>query len=138
MSYLLDTNAVIAVLGNKPAQVQVRLVQAVRAGGRIATSSIVLFELWYGVSRSRRRRENTEQLKTFLSGDVDLIGFDGADAQIAGELRAELSASGTPIGPYDVLIAAQALRTNATLVTANTREFSRVRGLSWQDWANAN
>jgi tRNA(fMet)-specific endonuclease VapC len=53
---------------------------------------------------------------------------------IAGDLRAALDAAGTPIGPYDVLIAAQALRSNATLVTANVSEFARVPGLQWQDW----
>jgi PIN domain len=52
----------------------------------------------------------------------------------AGDLRATLEAAGTPIGPYDLLIAAQALRTGATLVTANVSEFARVRGLVWQDW----
>lgn len=101
----------------------------------IAVSSIVLYELWYGVARSARRRENAERLRAFLSGNINIVPFDEADAASAGELRATLEAAGTPIGPYDLLIAAQALRLGATLVTANVSEFARVRGLPRQDWS---
>jgi tRNA(fMet)-specific endonuclease VapC len=65
----------------------------------------------------------------------ELVPFDEKDAGIAGDLRATLDASGRPIGPYDLLIAAQALRMGATLVTANVAEFARVEGLNWRDWA---
>jgi len=94
----------------------------------------VLYELWYGVARSGRRRENAERLRVFLSGNIDVVPFSEEDAVAAGELRATLEAAGTPIGPYDVLIAGQALRSGATLVTANVSEFARVQGLAWQDW----
>jgi tRNA(fMet)-specific endonuclease VapC len=134
VNYLLDTNAVIALLKNQPATIRRRLRRAGAKGASIATSSIVLFELWYGVARSERRRENTERLRVFLSGAVSLVPFDEEDAAIAGDLRATLEASRTPIGPYDLLIAAQALRIGATLITANVAEFARVRGLVWQDW----
>jgi tRNA(fMet)-specific endonuclease VapC len=63
-----------------------------------------------------------------------VVAFDEEDAAAAGELRATLEAAGTPIGPYDLLIAAQAMRTRATLVTANVSEFERVGGLVWEDW----
>ncbi len=135
MIYLLDTNAVIAILKGKPAAVRTRLRRVAPKATAIAVSSIVLFELWYGVARSERQRENTERLRIFLSGAVSVIPFDADDAATAGEIRAALEAAGTPIGPYDLLIAAQALRLKATLVTANVSEFSRVRGLGWQDWA---
>ena len=135
MSYLLDTNAVIAVLKNKPAAVRERLRRASTESVSVAVSSVVLYELWYGVARSERRRENTERLRTFLSGDVMVVPFQEEDAAVAGELRAALEAAGTPIGPYDLLIAAQALRLGATLVTANTSEFARVQGLDHQDWS---
>jgi tRNA(fMet)-specific endonuclease VapC len=134
VSYLLDTNAVIALLKNEPAIFRKRLRRAVSKGGAIAISSIVLYELWYGVARSTRRRENAERLRTFLSGGIEVTGFDEDDARTAGDLRAALEAAGTPIGPYDLLIAAQALRTGATLVTANVAEFARVPGLQWLDW----
>ncbi len=135
MIYLLDTNAVIAILKGKPAAVRTRLRRVAPKATAIAVSSIVLFELWYGVARSERQRENTERLRIFLSGAVSVIPFDADDAATAGEIRAALEAAGTPIGPYDLLIAAQALRLKATLATANVSEFSRVRGLGWQDWA---
>ncbi len=134
MSYLLDSNAVIAVLENEPAIFRKRLRRTVSRGGTIAVSSIVLYELWYGVARSARRRENAERLRVFLSGGVVVNAFSEEDAMTAGDLRATLEVAGTPIGPYDLLIAAQALRSNATLVTANVSEFGRVPGLQWQDW----
>jgi tRNA(fMet)-specific endonuclease VapC len=90
--------------------------------------------LWYGVARSERRDDNAERLRIFLSGKIDVVPFDEQDAVTAGDLRARLEAAGTPIGPYDLLIAAQALRNRAILVTANISEFARVRGLVWQDW----
>ncbi len=135
MIYLLDTNAVIAILKGKPATVRARLRRVAPKATAIAVSSIVLFELWYGVARSERQRENTERLRIFLSGSIGVVAFDADDAAMAGEVRAALEATGKPIGPYDLLIAAQALRLRATLVTANVAEFARVRGLVWQDWA---
>jgi len=134
MNYLLDTNAVIALLKDQPPNVRNRLRRLVRRGVSIAVSTIVLYELWYGVARSQRRRENAERLRVFLSGNIDVARFDEDDAVPAGDLRAALETAGTPIGPYDLLIAAQALRSSATLVTANVSEFARVRGLDWQDW----
>jgi tRNA(fMet)-specific endonuclease VapC len=135
MNYLLDTNAVIALLKDEPANVRSRLKRALARGAGIAVSSVVLFELWYGVARSGRRRENAERLRFFLSGAIAVSPFAEDAAAIAGDLRAALEAEGTPIGPYDVLIAAQALATGATLVTANVSEFARVPGLKWQDWS---
>ena len=137
MTYILDTNAVIAVLKNQPASVRHRLRRARFEGASIAVSSVVLYELWYGVARSERRRENAERLRVFLSADVGVLCFDEEDARAAGDLRASLESAGTPIGPYDLLIATQALRLGATMVTANVSEFGRVDGLSWQDWTNA-
>jgi tRNA(fMet)-specific endonuclease VapC len=135
VSYLLDTNAVIALLKDEPAIFRKRLRRAVSRGAAIAVSSIVLYELWYGVARSARRRENAERLRVFLSGGIEVSAFDEEDARTAGDLRATLEGVGTPIGPYDLLIAAQALRTGATLVTANVAEFTRVPDLQWQDWS---
>jgi tRNA(fMet)-specific endonuclease VapC len=137
VNYLLDTNAVIAVLKNRPPGVRNRLRRAVSEGASLAVPTVALYELWYGVARSERRNENDERLRVFLSGDVGIVPFDDEDAAAAGDLRAALEAAGTPIGPYDLLIAAQALRSGMTLVTANVSEFARVRGLLWQDWTAA-
>jgi tRNA(fMet)-specific endonuclease VapC len=114
--------------------VRERLRQVVSEGSLIAVSTVVLFELWYGVARSGRPQENTERLRTFLSGDISLLTFDDEDAAIAGNLRASLEMGGTPIGPFDLLIASRALRVGATLASANVSEFARVPGLVWQDW----
>ncbi len=137
MNYLLDTNAVIALLKDEPRSARARLRRVLSRGGTVAVSAVVLYELWYGVARSERKRENAERLRIFLSGNIAVLPFDEEDAKTAGELRATLEAAGTPIGPYDLLIAAQAQRSGATLVTANVAEFARARGLDWQDWTNA-
>ena len=137
MTYLLDTNVVIAILRNKPTIVRERFRGVVSEGGSVSVSSIVLFELWYGVTRSDRRQENSERLRIFLSGVNSVLPFEDADASIAGDLRAALEMGGTPIGPYDLLIAAQALRAGTILATANVSEFARVPGLVWEDWTIA-
>jgi tRNA(fMet)-specific endonuclease VapC len=134
VNYLLDTNAVIALLKNNPPGVRNQLRQVVSEGASIAVPSVVLYELWYGVARSARQRENAERLRVFLSGNVNIVPFDEDNAATAGDLRAALETVGTPIGPYDLLIAAQALKSRTTLVTANVSEFARVSGLIWEDW----
>ncbi|WP_322769707.1 type II toxin-antitoxin system VapC family toxin [Frankia sp. Cr1] len=134
MTYLLDTNAVVALLRNKPLAVRDRYREALASGEPLALSSVVLFELWYGVAKSSQVQENSERLRVLLSGDFDLLDFDDEDARTAGQVRAALEKDGQPIGAYDLLIAAQAVRRGLTVVTANTSEFSRVAGLSWQDW----
>ncbi len=136
MDYLLDTNACIALINGRPAAVRVRMQKATARGDHVLTSSIAVFELWYGVGKSTRQDFNSRRLEAFLSGPILVLPFEDADARIAGTLRASLEASGKPIGAYDLLMAAQALRHSLTLVTANVSEFSRVKGLAWQDWAN--
>jgi tRNA(fMet)-specific endonuclease VapC len=131
---LLDTNVVVALLRNKPLAVRERYRAVLAAGDTLALSSIVVFELWYGAAKSSRVQENTERLRTLMSGDFELLDFDDEDARIAGQVRADLERVGTPIGSYDVLIAGQALRRGLTLVTANGSEFSRVPGLTLEDW----
>jgi tRNA(fMet)-specific endonuclease VapC len=101
----------------------------------ILLSSIVAFELWYGVAKSQRIESNTRRLEAFLAGPLEWVLFDDEDARVAGSIRAELEAAGKPVGAYDVLLAGQARRRGATLVTSNTREFARVPGLKWEDWA---
>ena len=132
---LLDTNAVIAALNDRPPRVGDTIAKRIKAGARVGVSSVVIFELWYGIAKSARRRDNALQLQRFLSSTVELVPFDQDDAMEAGKLRQALAGKGTPIGPYDLLIAGQALRHGATLVTANNREFKRVAGLKVEDWA---
>jgi tRNA(fMet)-specific endonuclease VapC len=133
----LDTNAVIAAINRRLPSVRPRLEVAIVAGEPVGISAIVLFELRYGIIKSARPQENRAILEAFLALDVTPWPFEPEDAEEAGEIRAELERRGTPIGPYDVLIAAQARRRGAVLITANTLEFARVPGLNIENWAMA-
>jgi tRNA(fMet)-specific endonuclease VapC len=134
LKFLLDTNACIAIIKNDPPGVRARLSKAISEASEIYYPSIAAFELWYGVFKSAHRDQNEEALRAFLSGPVEALPFTDDDAKAAGELRTQLEREGKPIGAYDLLIAAQALRGGMTLVTANSREFARVRHLKWRDW----
>jgi tRNA(fMet)-specific endonuclease VapC len=94
----------------------------------------VAHELWYGVAKSGRVAQNANRLAAFLNGAVEVLEYSERDAQVAGEIRAELERQGRRIGDYDTLIAGQAVARGMVLVTANTREFERIRGLTVEDW----
>lgn len=130
----LATNAVIAAVNPGPDHMRERIADALDRGETVRVSSIVLFELRYGIAKSARREQNTAKLAQFMAGLIEALDFDSEDANEAGEVRAGLERAGTPIGFYDLLIAAQARRRNALPVTANTREFARVPGLNVEDW----
>ncbi len=127
----LDTNIVIGLLNRRPPALRLRVQSERRT---LALPAIVLFELRYGIAKSEKRVHSEQQLDLFIGSQIGILPFEREDARIAAEVRATLARAGTPIGPYDVLIAAQALRHNATLATANTREFARVPGLALEDW----
>jgi tRNA(fMet)-specific endonuclease VapC len=129
MRYLLDSNVVITLV-NYPTSELARRVRHERLDD-IGVSFIVAHEIYYGSFKSRRATLN---VAVFDAMGFPMLDFDGDDARRAGVVRAELAARGTPIGPYDVLIAGQALSRNLILVTHNTREFSRVPGLRIEDW----
>ena len=135
MTYLLDTNACIALINGAPKEIRRRLQRAIGDDRTVGVSSVVAFEMWYGVAKSQRRDANEQRLDAFLAGPLEWVAFDEDDAKEAGAVRAELEKAGAPIGAYDVLIAGQARRRTATVVTSNSREFSRVSGLKWEDWA---
>jgi tRNA(fMet)-specific endonuclease VapC len=134
LTILLDSNTCIAAIRQRPLIIRERILEAEAARQRIFVPSIVVFELWYGIAYSNRREENTGSLATFLA-TAATIPFDDEDAQVAGTIRADLRRRGAEIGPYDCLIAAQAVRRDFLLVTTNVREFSRVAGLRWENWA---
>jgi tRNA(fMet)-specific endonuclease VapC len=131
----LDTNTVIAAINRRKPEVRRRLEAALAEGAAIGISAIVLYELWYGIQKSARPRANAATLAAFLALDVTPWPFEAEDAEQAGDIRATLERAGTPIGPYDLLIAAQARRRSALLVTANSSEFARVPGLRTEDWS---
>ncbi len=97
----------------------------------IGISSVVMFELYYGAYRSQRIERNLGILNAI---QLPKILFDTDDALAAGKIRGELAETGLPIGPYDLLIAGQALARGLCLITANTREFQRVTNLHIEDW----
>jgi tRNA(fMet)-specific endonuclease VapC len=135
-SYSLDTNACIALINGRPLVVRERFRQARQAGNSFAVSTVVVFELRYGVAKSQYPQASGARLEVFLAGPLDVLPLDEDDAVDAGTARAGLERAGTPIGAYDVLIAGQARRRGLTVVTANVSEFERVPGLSWEDWAH--
>ena len=127
--YLLDTNAVIA-LTNQNSEKLTRRVRRLEAQD-IAISSIVMQELYSGAYKSREQSRN---LAIADALQFEVIAFDRDDARQAGEIRGFLRRQGTPIGPYDVLIAGQAVARNVVLVTRNIREFVRVPRLQVENW----
>lgn len=135
MNYLLDTNACIAIIKGHPEIVRSRFQGALNARSSVFVSSIVVFELWYGVGKSQQIERNALRVASFLASSIEVLDFDGEDARVAGLERVSLERAGKPIGAYDLLIAAQALRRGWTLVTSNVSEFARIRDLSWQDWS---
>lgn len=131
ISHLLDTNAVIALIGRKSEKLLRRIFDSEQ--GSIGFSAIVVHELYYGAYKSTKIEHNLETLRLLLA-DFPVFDFTRNDAFVAGEIRAKLAAKGTPIGPYDALIAGQAKARNLTLVTNNIGEFKRVDALRVEDW----
>ncbi len=128
MIFLLDTNAVIALLKGD-ARFRARL-EAFRPGD-YGVSAIVAHELFYGAYKGERTARSLAQIDALR---FEIVPFDQEDARRAGEIRAELAKGGMVIGPYDVLIAGQALARSLVLVTHNVKEFARVHLLRFEDW----
>ncbi len=129
MSWLLDTNAIIALRRQPHSPIWERVRQ--QSPAAIQVSAVVLYELYFGVFKSERVDRNLARLESLGFG---ILPFDRDDAREAAVIRAHLARLGTPIGPYDLLIAGQARARNLTLVTHNTAEFARVPDLKMADW----
>jgi len=132
----LDSNAVIALLNTRNSSIESRLQRALKRHTPVAISSLVLFELLYGAAKSAQPDRNRRRIADLMAGPIGLLELDADDASEAADIRASLERVGKPIGAYDVIIAAQARRRSALLVTANQREFARVPGLKIEDWGN--
>ncbi len=125
LRYLLDTNICIYLAKNRPPHLQER----VKAhSGALSISSIVLSELCYGADKSARPEKNHAVVDALVAR-LEVLDFDSKAADHYGQIRAELEKQGTPIGPYDLMIAAHARAEGLILVTNNVREFERVAGL---------
>ena len=134
MTYLLDTNVCIRYMNGRAPGVLRRL-QALQPV-EVVVCSVVKAELFYGAQRSHDPARSLAVQQQFLQ-PYHSLPFDDAAAEVAGSLRAQLAQSGTPIGPYDLQIAAIALANDCTVVTHNVREFGRVPDLAIEDWESA-
>lgn len=131
MKYLLDTNACINAIHQTIPKFNARIVLVPQQDKVIC--SVVRYELFYGAYKSQRRSTSQPLIEAFLAS-YSSLDFDEKAARTCGELRADLERKGLPIGPYDLQVAAIALSHKLTLVTHNTREFSRVPNLTLEDW----
>ena len=131
MKVMLDTNICIYLIKQKPASVLARFEQY--ALGEIGISSITVAELQFGVSNSQKQQQNQAALDLFLA-PLEIVDFDVRAAQVYGRIRAHLSQQGTPIGAYDMLIAAHAQSLDVALITNNLSEFSRIPNLRLENW----
>ena len=130
MTHLLDTDTCIGVLRQRPGMVQ-RLSQI--APTDCAVSMVTVYELFCGLARALDPANERQKVERFVSAIIEMP-LDRAGAEASANIRAELERQGTPIGPYDLLIAGQAVASGLTLVTNNVGEFKRVSGLKLESW----
>ena len=128
--YLLDTNTLIYFFKNLGKVSEILLSKSPK---EIAIPVVTLYELEVGIAKSNNRQKRRKQLNEFVS-QVAVFQFGTKEARRAAIVRATLESNGTPIGPYDTLIAGIALSTKSTLVTHNTKEFIRIIKLNLEDW----
>lgn len=131
MQYLLDTNVCVVYLNGRSETLRDRLLSVPTE--EMVVCSVVKAELFYGAMRSNHPAKTLKRQQQFLSNFVSLP-FEDEAAMAFGRIRAKLASAGTPIGAYDLQIAAIAIVNNLTLITHNTREFQRVEGLRYEDW----
>lgn len=129
--YLLDTNICIYLIKKKFGHLQERIEQ--EEPFNVAISSITVAELEYGVAKSHYPEKNKTAILEFLSS-FEIIPFTEKDCEAFGVIRAYLNSKGSPIGPYDLQIAAQCLARDLILVSNNTKEFERVPNLKHENW----
>lgn len=134
MKYLLDTNVLSDFARGEPA-VMTRL--RAEAPQSLAVSAITEMEIGYGLARNPQLAPRLTAAMRLLLDTITVLSFERADAQVAAQLRATLATLETPIGAYDLLLAATALRRGLVFVTRNTREFARVAGLGLENWHDA-
>lgn len=129
--YLLDTNICIYLIKKHPPEVLERFRQIQLK--QLYISTITLFELYYGIEKNKSHQRNSAALENFIA-PLSIADFTAESAKQAALIRHQLQQKGTPIGAYDIQIAAIALSENMTLLTNNIREFERVQGLKLENW----
>lgn len=133
MKFLLDTNICIYIMKQRPESVLQRF--RVMNQNDLGLSIVTVAELEYGVAKSQNPALNRSRLDNFRR-PFQVVGLSDEDVRVFGEIRADLEQRGTPIGAYDLLIAAQAKSRDLVLVTNNMREFERVSGLRLENWVD--
>jgi tRNA(fMet)-specific endonuclease VapC len=133
LKFMLDTNICIFTIKNRPAVVREAFK---RHHGQMCISTITLMELIYGAEKSSYPERNLAEVESFAAR-LEVLSYDQAAAAHSGQLRAELARAGTPVGPYDQMIAGHARSQGLILVTNNVREFERVPGLRIEDWMSS-
>ena len=131
MRYMLDTNICIYAIKHKPEQVFMRLQEHDPID--ICISSVTYAELVHGVEKSKAIEKNRVALALLLA-NIEIMNFDSLAAESYGKIRADLEKAGTPIGPLEMMIAGHAMALGYTVVTNNTKEFERVKGLKLENW----
>lgn len=129
--YLLDTNICIYAINGRHPKLNECLLSI--SPDDIAVSSITVGELEYGAAKSKWGDRTRHIMNAFLA-NFSILPFTAEDAVLFGRLRAELAIAGTPIGAYDVMIAAQGIARKLTVITHNTKEFSRIPRIQFEDW----
>jgi len=124
---VLDTNFMIYLLRNKAAAEEADYYSNPK------TTTITLFELYYGANRSAKRKEGIKDINSLLKS-VDILEFDKHAAAKAGEIQAMLKNSGDIIELQDVQIAGIVMSRNEELVTNNIKHFRRIPGLKYSSW----
>lgn len=132
LKYLLDTNIVIYTMKNRPPEVRAAFIQH---NGQMAISSITYMELVYGAEKSSNPEANLVAIDGFVAR-LEVLDYDTNAAAHTGQLRAELAKQGTPIGPYDQMIAGHARSRGLVLVSNNEKEFARVPGIRLENWVS--
>lgn len=130
LKFMLDTNICIFTIKNKPVDVREHFI---RQHGLMCISTVTLAELFYGVEKSANPVHNLAEVEGFAAR-LEVLDFDDHAAAHTGQIRAESSRTGMPIGPYDQMIAGHARSRGLIIVTNNRREFDRVPGLRVEDW----
>ena len=131
MGFLLDTNVCVDYFTGRYPKVVAHLQAS--SPEDLFVSSVVVAELRYGADNSARRRTNHTRIDVFVE-EIEVLDFDLGAAAAYGRVRARFEEGGPPIGPNDMLIAAHALSRRLTVVTDNTEEFRRVKGLKVANW----
>ena len=129
---MLDTDICIYTINNRPPHLRDTFN---RHNEHLSLSAVSLAELQYGAEKSSMAERNLAVVERFATR-VEVLAFDQKAATQSGQIRAELAKAGTPIGPYDVMIAGHARSEGLILVTNNVREFSRVDGLRLEKWVD--